>query len=149
MNDSKLPFEGQSIASMDAFPFPKLIQLFDYFFPKKPGAKELLTMENLKRFAPYAPFLALGLMFLMFVWIAIDKIYISNETLAIWLSSFVGMGLVMSFLGLLKWLGLALIAKGVRRSPSVALAMTIVVALRAIVLLSLIHLLGFVCLWMG
>jgi len=126
----------------EPFPFPKLIRFFNFFFPKKAGAKEVLTMENLRRFAPYSPFLAIGLLFLMFVMIPVDSIYIKDRSIADCLSALDCIGLFLGLLGFAKWLILALFAKVVKRSPSVALAMTSLVPLWAFGLLSLIHLLG-------
>jgi hypothetical protein len=135
--------------SPESFPFPKIIQTFNYFFPKEKGAPEIFTMANLRKFARIAPYLTLGIFGLLIASWARDCFHafgsVKNPP-AKW-------GIYLLFDSLLFlivlvqyvwWLGAALFAKLFKRSPTIPLALSFLDPIRIAVGGFLIfHFIGF------
>jgi hypothetical protein len=136
------------IENPEVFPYPKLIQTFNYFFPKEKGAPDIFTMENLRKFSRFAPYLALIILALMFaLWIKDVYVLGTNKnppvkyTVYIFFdSAFVLLCPIMY----LWWMGASLFAKLVKRSPAIPLVMSFVDPLRAFGFICLIHSIGFI-----
>jgi hypothetical protein len=132
----------------ESFPYPKIIQVFNYFFPKKKGAPDLFTMENLRKFSRYAPYLGIGIPSLVFASCFLDA-YMMNRGQPIPLqyelySVFDVLFLIITLIQYFWYLGGALIVKCVRRSPIVPLALSFFSPLKSLMILGIIH---FFC-WM-
>lgn len=135
--------------SPETFPFPKIAQAFNYFFPKEKGASDIFTMENLRRFSRIAPYLALAILGLILVsWIR-DSIYAYDPACknpaAKWgiYLLFDTLIFVIAFFRYLWWIGTALFAKFLRRSPAIPLTMSFVDLLKLLGGLCFLHFMGF------
>lgn len=129
-----------------AFPFPKLIQTFDYFFPKEKGAPNIFTMETLKKFSRYAPYLTLVIFIIIIASFFRDALLTDgDDKIKYYMLGFFDLGcLLISFFGYLWWIGSAILAKMVKRSPTIPLVMSFYDPLRLFGILCVIHIAGFI-----
>jgi len=142
-NNEKL----NSLSQEEEFPFPKLVRLFDFFFPKEKGSKDIFTMANLRKFGPRAPILGLVIMIGLAAWILCDAV--KAESIGSHSRLFSGIVtmifLVMAIVKYLWWLAIAVLSKIARRSPVTCLAMTAVGPLEALAISCIAHGIGFIC----
>jgi hypothetical protein len=144
MSEQPPKVENPESFSTEIFPYPKLVQTFNYFFPKEDGAPDIFTMKNLKKFAPYAPFLTLGLLILVLASILRDCLWAEESVrFATYICTDTLLFLVI-FIEYLYWLWVSLFAKIVRRSPSIPLVMSFFNPLRAFGWLCMTHFFGFI-----
>jgi len=119
--------ENTSKEKQGDFPYPKLIRTINYFFPKEEGARDVLTIKNLKKFSRYAPFLALGITALLLCLLIRDLNIVMNTkacpVFAICIFWDFG-GFLLSFTTFLYWLGAATVAKLAKRSTMTPKAMS-------------------------
>jgi hypothetical protein len=146
MSEQTPKIENPESFSAEAFPYPKLIQTFNYFFPKEKGAPDIFTMENLKKFSRYAPYLTLGLLVIIFAsfirdMIVGEKIQSTRYGFYFFADGMVFIGVLLEYL---YWLGASLFAKIVKRSPAIPLVMSFFNPLRAFGWLCIIHFFGFI-----
>ena len=127
------------------FPFPKVLQTINYFFPKEKGAPEIFTIDNLRKISRYAPFLAFGILILIFASVIRDAILGDDKNWKYLLYYMVdAMGFLGGFFGFLYWMGLAMLAKLARRSAMVPLAMSGIYLLQLLAFLCLAHFIIFI-----
>ena len=132
------------------FPFPKMMQTFNYFFPQQEGKTDLFTMANLHKLARLAPYLTLGILVLVFSsWIR-DCLHIRHSEPKFYPSKWGFYTLadtvlfIIIFFRYFWWLGVALFAKLLKRSPIIPLAMSFLEPLKLLGYLLFLHFLGFV-----
>lgn len=146
MNEQPKKIENTVPHYSEIFPYPKLIQTFNYFFPKEKGAPDIFTMENLRKFSLYAPYLTLGLIAIIFASFIRD-IIVGEKSQSIRYGFYFfadGMMFIVVVLEYLYWLGASLFAKIVKRSPAIPLVMSFFNPLRAFGGFCLVHILGFI-----
>lgn len=146
MTDKNSKIGNSETLLPEVFPYPKLIQTFNYFFPKDKGAPDIFTMENLKKISRYAPFLTLGILALITVSWFRDGFAVEREKSVRFGFCMVAdsVSFLIIFIQYLWWLGASLLAKIVKRSPVIPLFMSFFDPLRAFGVLCFIHFLGFV-----
>lgn len=146
MTDQNSKTEESEVIPPEAFPFPKIIQTFNFFFPREKGAPDIFTMENLRKFARFAPYFTLGLLAIIFASFIRDHIVTEKIRSNRYALYFIidGVMFIVIFLQYLWWLGASLLAKIVKRSPAVPLAMSFFDPLRFFAGLCIIHILGFI-----
>lgn len=125
MSEEMLKTENPETFTAASFPYPKLVQTFNYFFPKEKGAPDIFTMENLRRFSRYAPYLAIGILLVVFcVWVLDMYISITRENpppeYGVYIF-FDTIFIIVAPIEYLWWLGASLLAKLVKRSPAIPL----------------------------
>lgn len=130
------------------FPFPKMVQTFNFFFPKEKDSPDFFTMENLRKFSRYAPYLGLGILAIIFSTCVMDG-YISATSASpppqtpfylILDPLFV----IIALIQYLWWMGASLLAKLVKRSPAVPLVLSFFSPLRTLGIFGVIHFFGFI-----
>ncbi len=121
-------FDDEDKMILEVFPYPKWVQLFNYFFPKTEGYKNINWRKHLKTWSRWAPWMTIVLLLGMLVFCASVP--------------FEGLGVISlilfvpCFLRFIYLLVLALIAKCLRRSPITALSLTPLPALCALIILN-------------
>lgn len=130
MTDAKESVNGKENEIYEEFPYPKLIKLFDFYFPKTPEHEKINWRKILRVWAKWAPWLAILLMILPCCIIPRE----SN------VGPFAFVALVGSFLNFVYYLVLACFAKLIKRSPQVLLALTPRVPFICFVILSVCQL---------
>lgn len=122
------PFDEDDKMILEVFPYPKWVQLLNYFFPKTEGYKSINWRKHLKTWSRWAPWLAIFLLLGMLVFCVTVP--------------FEGLGVislilfVLCFFRFIYLLILAFIAKCLRRSPITALILTPLPALCALIILN-------------
>lgn len=130
MTDSKEVLKDEE-TEIPEFPYPKLIKLFDYYFPKTKGHKKINWGRILQVWALWAPWITVLLLILICCFMGQDHV----------MSGFAFVAFVGSFLNFVYYLVLAIFAKLVKRSPRVLLALTPRFPFVFLVALSLLQLL--------
>ena len=110
-----------------SFPTPKLIKLFDLYFPKTKGHQEINWRKILQAWAKWAPWITI----LLLILICSISVY-GNEGIG----PFAFIAFVGSFLNFVYYLVLVCFAKLVKRSPQVLFALMPRVPLVCFVILS-------------
>lgn len=136
-----------SLPHTEEFPFPNLVKMFDFFFPKEKHSKDIFTMENLRKFGPKAPILGLIVLLWIFLWVFFDGLKMqSTHSNSAAICGVIGA--VVFIFGIAKylwWLVMAVVSKIARRSPVVCLAMTASGPLQALAISCIAHFIGLVC----
>ncbi len=133
MANEKESSNSEEMEIYEEFPYPKLIKLFDFYFPKTKGHEKINWRRMLKVWAKWAPWIAIFLMILIVFFIRQDNV----------VAYFAFVALIVSFVNFAYFLVLAGIAKLVKRSPRILLALTPRAAIICVFLLSIGQLLHY------
>ncbi|MBX9744374.1 MAG: hypothetical protein K2X08_04090 [Chlamydiales bacterium] len=127
MTESNEIFDEEDKMILEVFPYPKWVQLFNYFFPRTEGYKSINWRKHLKTWSRWAPWLTIFLL--------IGILFFGAATGLIGFATFSLILFVPCFLRFVYLLVLALIAKCLRRSPITALSLMPFPALCALIIL--------------
>lgn len=145
----------QKFETMDIFPYPKFIQTINYFFPKKEGAIDLFSRENLQKLAKFAPYLGFVIILIMAIsFLRSCLMFAPRESpdhiiIKFYLYSFLDLFLTISALFQYgRWLCYALLAKIAKRDTSVPLVISFLMPLRLLWGLCVLHCMIFSAIWL-
>jgi hypothetical protein len=116
---------------IEEFPYPKLIKLFDFYFPKTEGHEKIDWRKILRIWSRWAPWITVVLLILI-------SCFTLQENTVAFFAVFSLFGCILNFA---YYLVLAVFAKLVKRSPRVLLALTPRVPLAVILMLCIMQLL--------
>ena len=147
---------SEKFEEFNIFPYPKLIQAINYFFPRKEGAIDVFSMENLRkiaRFAPYLGFFILLIMVAIFFITCVMGVQQMNPAGQLRIR-FMAYGFIDLFLGVsalfqyCRWLFFAVLAKIAKRSSDVPLVLSFFFPLKMLAGLCVFHSGIFIVVWL-
>lgn len=139
MTESKETLKNENEEIDGEFPFPKLIKLFDFFFPKQKGYKPIDWRGKLKIWALWSPWLTLTLLIVILCFLVGNDPFIDESKVGV----VAGLCLIGSLIKSLYYFGVAIVAKCLKRSPVVALSLAPVTALWSVGLLCTLQIIQF------
>lgn len=132
----------------EVFPYPRIIQLFNYFFPQKRGTRNIFTMENLRKFSRFAPYLTIVILIVIFLSFMRSGFILQHAEEAkkthLQFRGFLyiildGVFFIFVLIQYLWWLGVSLFTRLLKRSPAFPLVISFIKPIQAFGVLCLIH----------
>ena len=147
---------SEKFEELNIFPYQKLIQSINYFFPRKEGATDIFSMGNLKKTARYAPYLGFFILLIMVVSFLRSCLMVapqmnSPDHIIARFMAYAAVDFFLSISALFqycRWLFYAVLAKIAKRSPDVPLVLSFFFPLRLLGGLCVFHIVIFSAVWL-